>query len=135
MRLKGEVYVDDNIYASTKESMGKGKTREGATDRYPRDVQLFCSATYEAQHGGGLRKSPHPTAKPVELCRYLIKTYTNPGDMVLDSTCGSGSTCVAAALEGREYIGIELDEGYHAIAVERTNDLGAYEPTPRLEGM
>ena len=135
MRLKGEAYVEDNIYASTKESLGKGATREGATDRYPRDVQLFCSAMYEAQHGRGLRKSPHPTAKPVELCRYLIRTYTNPGDMVLDSTCGSGSTCLAAALEGRGYIGIELDPKYAATAVSRVNNLGAYEPTPRLDGI
>ena len=52
----------------------------------------------------------HPTQKPVELGRYLIRTYTNPGDIVLDNACGSGSFCVAAVLEGRSFIGIEKNE-------------------------
>lgn len=51
-----------------------------------------------------------PTQKPVELGRYLIRTYTNPGDIVLDNACGSGSFCVAAVLEGRSFIGIEKNE-------------------------
>ena len=107
------------------------KPNEG--ERYPNDILRFSNARDELDVQGG--KQYHPTQKPVELLRYLIKTYTNEGDTVLDSTCGSGSTCVAAALEGREYIGIELDEGYHATAVERVGNLGAYEPTPRLEGV
>ena len=52
----------------------------------------------------------HPTQKPVELGRYLIRTYTNPGDIVLDNACGSGSFLVAAVLEGRNFIGIEKNE-------------------------
>lgn len=52
----------------------------------------------------------HPTQKPIELGRYLIRTYTNPGDIVLDNTCGSGSFLVAALLEGRNFIGIEKNE-------------------------
>ena len=52
----------------------------------------------------------HPTQKPVELGRYLIRTYTNPGDIVLDNACGSGSFCVAAVMEGRSFIGIEKNE-------------------------
>ena len=52
----------------------------------------------------------HPTQKPIELGRYLIKTYTNKNDIVLDNTCGSGSFLVAAALENRQYIGIEKNE-------------------------
>ena len=52
----------------------------------------------------------HPTQKPVELGRYLIRTYTEPGDVVLDNTCGSGSFLVAAMLEGRNFIGIEKNE-------------------------
>lgn len=52
----------------------------------------------------------HPTQKPVELGRYLIRTFTNPGDIVLDNACGSGSFCVAAALEGRKFTGIEKNE-------------------------
>ena len=61
----------------------------------------------------------HPTAKPVELCQYLIRTYTNQGDLVLDNTCGSGSTCVAAIREKRNFIGIELNDEYYKIACDR----------------
>ena len=49
----------------------------------------------------------HPTQKPIELCRYAIRTYSNPGDLILDNCCGSGSTLVAAKLEGRDYIGMD----------------------------
>ena len=52
----------------------------------------------------------HPTQKPVELGRYLVRTFTNPGDIVLDNACGSGSFLLSAALEGRRYIGIEKNE-------------------------
>lgn len=52
----------------------------------------------------------HPTQKPVELGRYLIRTYSNPGDIILDNACGSGSFLVAAAMERRHYIGIEKNQ-------------------------
>lgn len=61
----------------------------------------------------------HPTQKPVALMEYLIKTYTNEGDLVLDFTMGSGSTGVAAVNTGRRFIGIELDDGYFKIAQDR----------------
>ena len=61
----------------------------------------------------------HPTQKPVELLEYLIKTYTNEGETVLDNTMGSGSTGVACVNTGRNFIGIELDENYFNIAKER----------------
>ena len=61
----------------------------------------------------------HPTQKSVELLRYLIRTYTNQGDLVLDNTCGSGSTCVAAIQEKRNFIGIEKDQHYYEIACDR----------------
>ena len=61
----------------------------------------------------------HPTQKPVELLEYLIKTYTNEGDLVLDFTCGSGSTGVACLNTGRRFVGVELDEKYFNIAKER----------------
>jgi len=63
----------------------------------------------------------HPTQKPVELLAYLIKTYTQEGDVVLDNTMGSGSTGVAAIQTGRSFIGIEKDETYFKIAEERIN--------------
>ena len=61
----------------------------------------------------------HPTQKPVALLEYLIKTYTNEGDTVLDNCMGSGSTGVACINTNREFIGIELDENYFNIAKER----------------
>jgi len=61
----------------------------------------------------------HPTQKPVALMEYLIKTYTNEGDMVLDFTMGSGTTGVACANLGRDFIGIEKDLDYFNIALER----------------
>ena len=61
----------------------------------------------------------HPSQKPVDMGRYLIRTFTNPGDLVLDNACGSGSFCVSAVLEGRNFIGIEQEEEYWRIAKER----------------
>lgn len=61
----------------------------------------------------------HPTQKPVNLLRYLIRTYTNENDVILDNAMGSGSTIVAAIREKRRYIGIELNEKYFKIAKER----------------
>ena len=65
------------------------------------------------------RDGLHPTQKPVDLLAYLIRTYTNTDEIVLDNTMGSGSTGVAAIQEGRRFIGIEKDDGYFAIAEER----------------
>jgi site-specific DNA-methyltransferase (adenine-specific) len=64
----------------------------------------------------------HPTQKPTELMRYLVRTYTNRGDVVLDPCCGSGTTCLAAMLEGRKSIGIEKDEQYAKIAINRIHE-------------
>jgi len=61
----------------------------------------------------------HPTQKPVTLFEYLIKTYTNEGETVLDNCMGSGTTGVACKNLNRNFIGIELDEGYFKIAKER----------------
>ena len=70
-----------------------------STERYPRSIQVFSTDTQNS--------SLHPTQKPIELGRYMIRTYTNPGDVVLDNTFGSGSFLVAALMEGRNFIGIE----------------------------
>jgi len=64
----------------------------------------------------------HPTQKPVELLEYLIRTYSNAGDVVLDNTMGSGSTGVACVNTDRKFIGIELDENYFEIAKKRISD-------------
>ena len=79
--------------------------------RYPRSVKYYKTAEREGSY--------HKTQKPVALMEYLIKTYTNEGETVLDFTMGSGTTGVAAKNLGRSFIGIELDEGYFNIAKER----------------
>ena len=71
----------------------------------------------------------HPTQKPVELLEWLIKTYTNEGDLVLDNTMGVGSTGVACVKTGRNFIGIELDEGYFQIAKERIKNCNKKDST------
>lgn len=63
----------------------------------------------------------HPTQKPVALCEYLIKTYTNEGETVLDNCMGSGTTGVACVNTDRNFIGIELDDHYFEVATERIN--------------
>lgn len=83
--------------------------REGATDRYPTSIIKFNRD----------RTKLHPTQKPVELCEYLIKTYANEGETVLDNCMGSGTTAIACINTNRNYIGFELDENYHKIANER----------------
>ena len=73
-----------------------------------------------------LEHGKHPTQKPVALMEYLIRTYTNPNELVLDNTMGSGTTGVACMNTGRRFIGIERDEKYFEIAKTRITD--AYEP-------
>jgi len=75
-------------------------------ERYPVDMVYFKTAESE----GAVY---HPTQKPIELGRYLIKTYSNKGDIILDNTCGSGSFLVAAVLEHRDFIGIEKNHKVH----------------------
>ena len=87
----------------------------GQTDRYPRSVQKVN--THNSSHG-----QLHPTQKPEALIEYLIKTYTNEGDTVLDNTMGSGTTGVAAVNLNRNFIGIEMDDKYFEIAEKRINN-------------
>lgn len=82
-----------------------------STDRYPVDVLQYRT--------GGKAKRLHPTQKPVDLLEYLVKTYTNPGETVLDNCMGAGSTGVACVNTEREFVGIELDPEYYQIAKER----------------
>ena len=73
----------------------------------------------------------HPTQKPLALLEYLVKTYTNEGDTVLDFTMGSGTTGHACANTGRRFIGIERDPHYFSVAAERI--AGAYAPLAAME--
>ena len=90
----------------TKELSGGGNT-----DRFPRQLLTYSSDKQTCYL--------HPTQKPVNLMEYLVKTYTNEGDLVLDFTMGSGTTGVACKKNNRNFIGIELNEKYFNIAKER----------------
>ena len=90
----------------------KSVVTENTGTRYPRSIQKFSLD----------KDKLHPTQKPVALLEYLIKTYTNPGDLVLDNCMGSGSTGVACINTGRKFIGMELDKGYFDIAEKRISE-------------
>ena len=94
---------------------GIKRTKETFNDEYyPTSIQEFTLAN--------LRKGRlHPTQKPVELLEYLIKTYTNENEIVLDNCMGSGSTGVACVNINRKFVGIEKEEKYFEIAKERIN--------------
>lgn len=83
-------------------------------ERYPTDVIYFKTAESEGT-------VYHPTQKPVELGRYLIKTFTKPGGIVLDNTCGSGSFLVSAVFEGRKFIGIEKNQEVYMFKNRKVN--------------
>ena len=91
-----------------------GLTTYDSTERYPRSVQIFKTDKQ--------KESLHPTQKPVALLEYLIKTYTNEGETVLDNCMGSGSTGVACLNTNRKFIGIEKDDKYFDLACNRINE-------------
>lgn len=82
-----------------------------STERYPLSVQVFAKDQQ--------KENCHPTQKPVALLEWLLKTYSNEGDLVLDNCMGSGSTGVACVNLNRNFIGMELTEQYFEIAKER----------------
>lgn len=96
------------------------------TERFPLSVLEYSAQAGECNNVTRL----HPTQKPVALYAYLIRTYTNPGDTVLDFVMGSGTTLVAAVKEGRNGIGVELDEHYFAIAQRRIAEAAMQMPLP-----
>jgi len=91
-------------------------TRAGKTDRYPGSVLTFSVLNAE-------ENIQHPTQKPVLLCEWLIKTYTNDGQTVLDMCMGSGTTGVACNNLNRKFIGIERDEKYFKISQDRIGNI------------
>jgi len=96
-------YIDSNIYSATKKN--------------PTDYLNFPAVVNNSHE-----YNKHPTQKPVKLLEYLIKTYTNENETVLDNTMGSGSTGVAAVNLNRDFIGYELDKDYFDIATKRINE-------------
>lgn len=99
---------------------GIKRAKETYNDKYyPISIQEFTLANIR-------RGRLHPTQKPVNLLEYLIKTYTNENELVLDFTMGSGSTGVACANTNRKFIGIELDKNYYDIASKRIEEAFFY---------
>ncbi len=96
-----------NVYSGNSKVNYKG----GDTTRFPKNIIEFKSVNNY--------KRIHPTEKPVDLMEYLIKTYSNEGDVVLDFALGSGTTGVACVNAARNFIGIEKDEGYFKVAKDR----------------
>lgn len=111
----GKSVGGNTLRADVAESSGKGSLRTAGSTYvqeftgYPKQLVEFASES----------RTVHPTQKPVALMDYLIRTYTNPGDTVLDNCMGSGTTGVAALQSGRNFIGIEMDPGYFKIAQDR----------------
>jgi len=104
------------VYSSSdsnplKNNDGKNRTY---THKYPQSILTFSNAVQKGKI--------HPTQKPLELFQYLINTYTNERDIVLDNCMGSGTTAVAAINTNRNFIGFELDETYYNLANKRIED-------------
>ena len=132
-QMAGSFSQKGNMVYFPQKSPGKRWTRKDKTaglmqfhsdvssDKERSSVERHPRSVIQANEEKGL----HPTQKPVALMEYLIKTYTLPGDTVLDFTMGSGSTGVAAKKLGRNFIGIELEAEYFEIAQNRINDTWA----------
>ena len=104
-----------------KNGKGGNLLREVKTgrDRLQEETGFASSLIYcDNEHNG----EAHPTQKPVDLYRYLVRTYTNPSEVVLDITMGSGTTGIACVQEGREFIGIEKELSYFSIAESRLKE-------------
>ena len=112
---KGKGYKDKALINN---NYGKFSTlddyRKGSTEKYPTSI-IRCPKPHPS-------KALHPTEKPIELFSWIIKTYTNAGDLVLDNCMGSGTTGVACKILDRNFIGIEIDEKHFRLAENRINN-------------
>ena len=104
-KVQGGRFKEDKVYGEVDNIV---RNTQYSELRNPQTVQFF-----------NVERGLHPTQKPIKLMEYLIKTYTNEGELVLDFTMGSGSTGVACLNINRKFIGIELEEKYFNIAVDR----------------
>lgn len=132
-----QMAIGEKVHGRGKSGNGTGGGRSGCygsfrqteavmtNEKYPNSILRFAK-----EHG----KYYHPTQKPVALLEYLIRTYTNAGDRVLDCTMGSGSTMVACVNTGRKGVGIELTDEYYDIAVGRVRDALASRMNSLFEG-
>jgi len=114
---QGKPYTKKSVTNGDGNNYGKfdrvGKTSVNEGVRYPRSVLKMANAN---------QGSVHPTQKPVKLFEWLIKTYTNEGETILDNCIGSGTTAIAAINTNRNWIGIEKDKTYFEVANKRIVD-------------
>lgn len=104
-KIQGGRFKDDRVYGEVDHIV---RNTQYSELRNPQTVQFF-----------NVERGYHPTQKPIALMEYLIKTYTNEGELILDFTMGSGSTGVACLNTNRRFIGIELEEKYFNISIDR----------------
>ena len=110
----GKQIKDQTNYGLFDVKVSERQKKGGQTNRYPRSV-----IKYNVIPSGNV----HPTQKPLELLEYLLETYSNEGDTILDNTMGSGTTMLACKNLNRNGIGIEMDDKYFEIANKRINEL------------
>lgn len=110
-----KVKNNNNNYNDFNSCNNPSANRKGDTRKYPKSILTFPRKPSS--------KMLHPTEKPVELLEYLIKTYSNENDVILDNCMGSGGTGVACLKTNRNFIGIELDKGYFNIAKDRIENI------------
>lgn len=123
---QGLVALDKPIKAKRRQFTAADVYRQGSLGKdsirrytnYPRQVLTFSCQ----------RDGLHPTQKPVALFEYLIRTYTNPGQLVLDCCMGSGTTAVACRNAGRDYVGYEINKDFYNIAISRELVNGIFSP-------
>ena len=113
---EGKLRKKGGYYSPHEQPLNAGTKEKTNNLYYPKGILEFSKA-------GNVDAGLHPTQKPVALLEYLIKTYTDENETVLDFTMGSGSTGVACVNTNRSFIGFELDETYFKIAQERLNKL------------
>lgn len=115
LHSKGKIYISKE---QKNENYGKYKTtddnRAGSTQKHPKSIISF-----QKPHPS---KAQHRTEKSIEMTEWLIKTYTNENDLVLDNCIGSGTTALAAIKTQRNYIGIENDEKYYNLTIKRIEE-------------
>lgn len=115
MEQRGEPRKKGGYSTSTNYFIDPSKASKKKNNLYhPKNLLLFSNANQKGK--------VHPTQKPVALFEYLIKTYTNENETILDNCIGSGTTAIAAINTNRNFIGIEKDEAYHKLATERVKN-------------
>lgn len=114
-KRNGKSVGGETLRGNIEDSSGKGYLRTSGHSY----VQKYTNYPRQALYINSESKTVHPTQKPVELFEYLIKTYTDENDIVLDNCMGSGTTAIAAINTNRNFIGFELDKDYFDIANDR----------------